>query len=248
MNASTGYRGYQKIGENITEGAPDMHEAIDCYREIQPNAYGSLGKVLEGKNIWPDCPEDFGARMESYVSILKDICRKIMRGISVGLGCPPDTFEGQRAGDAFWVLRILGYPALIGDSSSLRLQDSGVGCGAHTDYGLLTLVNQDDDISALQVKSHVGEWICAPAIPGAFVCNIGDMLKIWTNGRYQPTLHRVVNSSPKYRVSVPFFYEPNFDAVVEPLKLCDDANEFKPLFERAIYGEHINRKVLTNFV
>ncbi|KAH9304901.1 hypothetical protein KI387_009305, partial [Taxus chinensis] len=79
--------------------------------------------------------------------------------------------------------------------------------GAHTDYGLLTLVNQDDDTSALQVRNCAGEWIWAVPSPGTFVCNIGDMLKVWTNGLYQPTLHRVINKNPKYRVSVPFFYE-----------------------------------------
>ncbi|MCI16746.1 2OG-Fe(II) oxygenase family oxidoreductase, partial [Trifolium medium] len=50
MTPATGFRGYEKIGENITQGAPDMHEAIDCYREVTKGMYGDLGKVMEGYN------------------------------------------------------------------------------------------------------------------------------------------------------------------------------------------------------
>ena len=84
-----------------------------------------------------------------------------------------------------------------------------------TQYGLLTLVNQEPHVAALQVKNAAGQWITAHPIPGAFVCNIGDMLRVLTNDRYMPTAHRVINADPEQdRVSIPFFYEPNFDAEV----------------------------------
>eukprot|EP01018_Ginkgo_biloba_P006507 Gb_29182 [translate_table: standard] len=248
MSDSTGYRGYQRLGENITQGRPDMHEAIDCYKDIEPGAYGTLGKTLAGSNLWPDYPRHFGPLMEEYVSLMKALGRKILRGIALGLGAPFDTFEGKRAGDAFWVMRIIGYPASVNHTQNSEVQDSDIGCGAHTDYGLLTLVNQDEDISALQVRNCAGEWIWAVPIPGTFVCNIGDMLKVWTNGLYETTLHRVINKNPTYRVSVPFFYEPNFDAIVEPLDLCKEVTGGTPLFKPVVYGEHISLKVLTNFV
>ena len=69
----------------------------------------------------------------------------------------------------------------------------------------------------LQVKNAEGQWVTAYPVPGAFVCNIGDMLKVWSNGLYQPTMHRVINADPtQSRVSLPFFYEPGYDALVEP--------------------------------
>ncbi|RYR28691.1 hypothetical protein Ahy_B01g052849 isoform A [Arachis hypogaea] len=120
--------------------------------------------------------------------------------------------------------------------------------GAHTDYGLLTLLNQDEDINALQVRNLSGEWISAPPVPGTFVCNIGDMLKIYSNGLYESTLHRVINNSPKYRVSVVYFYETNFDSAVEPLDTIRTRKNGTKKFEKAIYGEHLVSKVLTNFV
>ncbi|KAG0473964.1 hypothetical protein HPP92_015821 [Vanilla planifolia] len=242
MSPATGYRGYQRIGENITLGKPDMHEAIDCYRPMKAGEYGSLGKTMEGENLWPNCPSNFKSSMEEYINLLKELARKIMQGIALALGGPPETFEGEIAGDTFWVMRIIGYPGLPAE-----IQFNDVGCEAHTDYGLLTLVNQDDDVHALQVRNRAGEWICAVPIPGTFVCNIGDMLKVWSNGLYEPTLHRVVNNSPKYRVSVVFFYEPNFDTAAEPLEFCKEKTSGTVKHQRVVYGEHLVGKVTTNF-
>ncbi|KAI3834196.1 hypothetical protein MKX03_030003 [Papaver bracteatum] len=247
MSSETGFRGYQRIGENVTQGKADMHEAIDCYREVKPGMYGDLGKAIEGFNKWPDSPSNFYSVVGEYINLLTDLSRNILRGLALALGGCPGEFEGERAGDPFWVMRFIGYPG-ISDAKGLEMPENDIGCGAHTDYGLLTLVNQDDEIPALQVRNQAGEWIWAVPIPGTFVCNIGDMLKIWSNGLYESTLHRVINNSPKYRVSVAFFYEPNFDAVIEPLEFCKQKLGGIEKCERAIYGEHLVRKVLTNFV
>ncbi|KAI3893745.1 hypothetical protein MKW92_026960 [Papaver armeniacum] len=247
MSSETGFRGYQRIGENVTQGKADMHEAIDCYREVKPGMYGDLGKAIEGFNKWPDSPSNFYSVVGEYINLLTDLSRNILRGLALALGGCPGEFEGERAGDPFWVMRFIGYPG-ISDAKGLEMPENDIGCGAHTDYGLLTLVNQDDEIPALQVRNQAGEWIWAVPIPGTFVCNIGDMLKIWSNGLYESTLHRVINNSPKYRVSVAFFYEPNFDAVIEPLEFCKQKLGGIEKCESTIYGEHLVRKVLTNFV
>uniref|UniRef100_A0A803NQW1 Fe2OG dioxygenase domain-containing protein n=1 Tax=Cannabis sativa TaxID=3483 RepID=A0A803NQW1_CANSA len=249
LNATAGYRGYQKVLENITKGVPDMHEAIDCYRELKPGAYGEVGKILEGHNQWPLNPPNYKEMMEKYINMCTDLSRNIMRGIALALGGSPYEFEGDRAGDPFWVVRILGYPKKPFENGV-----NDIGCGAHTDYGLLTLLNQEDGINALEVRNLSGKWISAPPVPGTFVCNIGDMLKIYSNGLYESTLHRVINNSDRYRVSVAYFYETNFHTAVEPLDICkqrngkvNQADETKKV-ERAVYGEHLVGKVLTNFV
>ncbi|CBI21378.3 hypothetical protein VitviT2T_010982 [Vitis vinifera] len=247
MTPETGYRGYQRLGENVTKGTPDMHEAIDCYREMKPGMYGAVGQPMEGSNEWPANPSNFKQRMEEYVRLCTDLSRKILRGIALALGGSADELEGERAGDPFWVMRLIGYPG-VHNANGKDMPENDIGCGAHTDYGLLTLVNQDDDIPALQVRNVSGEWIWAVPIPGTFVCNIGDMLKILSNGLYESTLHRVINNSPKYRVCVAFFYEPNFDAAIEPLDMCKQRTDGTMKFERAVYGEHLVNKVLTNFV
>ncbi|KAM0943110.1 putative aminocyclopropanecarboxylate oxidase [Dioscorea sansibarensis] len=247
MTLASGYRGYQRVGENITKGKPDMQEAIDCYKPMEHGEYGTLGTPLEGSNLWPDNPSNFKSLVEEYIDLLKDLSRKIMRGIALALGALPESFEGELAGNPFWVMRLIGYPALS-NAKIPEMQGNDVGCGAHTDYGLLTLVNQDPNISALQVRNRAGEWISAVPIPGTFVCNIGDMLKIWSNGIYESTLHRVINNSPTYRVSVAFFYEPNFDTCIEPVNFCKEKVNGVATIEKAVYGEHLVKKVLTNFV
>ncbi|XP_078157980.1 homoarginine-6-hydroxylase 2-ODD-233-like isoform X1 [Carex rostrata] len=245
LTPKSGYRGYQKVGENITKGKPDMHEAIDCYRPILPGQYGDLAKPLEGNNFWPENPSNFKALMEAYLCLVKDLSRKIMRGIALALGGPIDAFEGDCAGDPFWVCRLIGYPVSTDIPESER---SDIGCGAHTDYGLLTLVNQDEEIQALEVQNRSGEWTYAVPIPGTFVCNIGDMLKVWTNGVYEPTLHRVTNNTLLYRVSVAFFYESNFDASIEAVEFCKEKTGGVAKYEKIVYGEHLVKKVLTNFI
>ncbi|CAN6450870.1 unnamed protein product [Victoria cruziana] len=242
MSSSTGFRGYQRVGENITQGRPDLHEAIDSYKVMEPGTYGELGAVMEGPNLWPENPADLRPLIEEYINAVKELSKNILRGIALALGGSPYAFEGKIAGDTFWGARLIGY-----HGSAEKMQD-GVGCGAHTDYGILTLVNQDNDITALQVKNRSDEWIWASPVPETFVCNIGDMLKVYSNGLYESTLHRVINNSSKYRVSIAFFYEPNFETVVEPFDFCKDKTGEVAPFEPKMYGEHLVRKVLTNFV
>ena len=101
------------------------------------------------------------------------------------------------------LFRIFHYPPVTGDAW---------GVGEHTDYGVLTILRQDE-VGGLQVKSPAG-WVDAPPVPGSFVCNIGDMLDRMTGGFYRSTPHRVRNVSGRSRLSFPVFFDPNFHARV----------------------------------
>jgi isopenicillin N synthase-like dioxygenase len=94
------------------------------------------------------------------------------------------------------------------------------GVGEHTDYGLLTLLAQDD-LGGLQVRAVDGSWIDVDPTPGALVCNLGDMLERLTGGRYRSTPHRVRNTSDRGRLSFPYFFDPSWDATVPTLPLDD---------------------------
>jgi len=94
------------------------------------------------------------------------------------------------------------------------------GVGEHSDYGLLTILWQDD-VGGLEVKTRDG-WVKAPPVPGSFVCNIGDMLDRMTGGLYRSTPHRVaLNTSGRDRLSMPFFFDPHFEARVRPIEGLD---------------------------
>jgi isopenicillin N synthase-like dioxygenase len=111
----------------------------------------------------------------------------------------------------------------------------------------VTLLLADSTEGALQVQLKSGNWINANPIPGAFVVNIGDMMERWTNGQWKSTLHRVIHQGSKYRVSVPFFFEPNYDAIVKPLRKCVDRTGGKELYEEVMYGDHLVGKINGNF-
>ncbi|KXG19251.1 hypothetical protein SORBI_3010G029700 [Sorghum bicolor] len=239
MTPDSGYRGYQRLGQHITSGKRDMHEAINYLAPVIPGKYGDLGKILEGSNVWPEYLSNSKLILENYSSLLKDLSRKIMRGIALALGGPVDAFEGTVAGDPYCPMRLISYPVSTDVPEEKRTE---TGMGAHTDYGLLALVNQADDICALEVQNHSGKWIHAMPIPGTFVCNIGDMLEVYSNGIYKPKLHRVINNSLGCRVSAVFFYETNFDAAIEPAEFCKEKTGGTAKYEKVVYGERLVRK------
>lgn len=138
------------------------------------------------------------------------------------------------------------------------------------DYGCYTLLHADSTLGALQVflpapagsdtssDGTQGDWLNADPIPGAFVVNIGEMWQVWTNGLYRATLHRVIHKGDNYRVSIPFFYEPSFDAVVRPLPTAvklqreldlskDSKAPSRQAQDQVVYGEFLAKKVAGNF-
>lgn len=97
-----------------------------------------------------------------------------------------------------------------------------IGAGAHTDYGLLTILKQDM-IGGLQVYNALQDaWVHAYPVPNSFVINFGDMLAAWSSHRVKSTIHRVVHSQPCDRYSVPYFLEPNADSWVAPIDKPDE--------------------------
>jgi isopenicillin N synthase-like dioxygenase len=238
-NGGDGARGYQVVGENVTKGKRDYHEAVDFYREwddLDKNGIPASG-FLRGPNLWPEYPSTLNAVLHSYVDQCQRVGTSLVKAMGDALG-EGDIFVNATT-ESFWVLRMIGYPPLASDG------DEGISCGEHTDYGCVTLLLADDTKGALQVQMKDGSWIEANPIPGAFVVNIGDMMERWTNGEWKSTNHRVIHRGDNYRVSVPFFFEPNFNAVVEPLPECVRRTGGKALFNKVVYGEHLVGKVST---
>jgi isopenicillin N synthase-like dioxygenase len=134
-----------------------------------------------------------------------------MRGIALSLGLDAEYFARTYTADPTVLFRVFHYPP----ARTNEPVGGEWGVGEHTDYGLLTLLAQDD-CGGLQVKARQG-WIEAPPIPGTLVCNIGDMLDRLTGGHYRSTPHRVRNVSGRERLSFPLFFDPAFSAVIEPL-------------------------------
>lgn len=178
---------------------------------------------LMGPNIWPSTdliPEEaFQKPAEEYFAKMFALSLKVMEVIALGMPYGPKVFEEFCSNDAVASIRLLHYPP---DKSNDERQ---LGAGAHTDFGAITLLLQDG-IGGLQVWNYTdGVWVDVVPNPDAFVVNVGDMLQMWTSGRYKSSLHRVINRGGKDRYSVPFFFDGNVDCVLKPLDGSDMGRE-----------------------
>ncbi len=102
-----------------------------------------------------------------------------------------------------------------------------LGARAHTDTNAFTILAQDSN-GGLEVRNRAGDWVGIPPIDGTFVVNVGEVLKVWTDGVFSSTLHRVINRSGNRRYSIPFFMYPSYDAVIQPLIKNPDPSNIAP--------------------
>jgi len=144
------------------------------------------------------------------MAALERLAHRLVAGIALSLGLDEHYFADHGTREPLTLFRIFSYPPAPTNADLW-------GVGEHTDYGLLTILLQDD-IGGLEVKSG-STWVTAPPLPGSFVCNIGDMLDRMTRGVYRSTPHRVRNQASRNRLSFPFFFDPNFFSPVRPIDL-----------------------------
>lgn len=251
------WRGYFPVGGELTSGKPDAKEGLYFGTEIDDDNHPKiLNEVpLHGRNQFPSIDGDeneFRHVILTYMSAIENLGRSIMSGLARSLKLEPEFFDKNYFLDEPTCLfRIFNYPALTNQGQE---DDEDIwGVGEHTDYGMLTILLQDD-IGGLQVNMGHDKWIQAPPIPDTFICNIGDMLDRISGGYYRSTLHRVRNlSKTRDRLSFPFFLDPKWDADVIPVPMegvehVDDDVEHRwdktsvHAF-RGTYGEYLLNKV-----
>jgi isopenicillin N synthase-like dioxygenase len=205
------WRGYFPVDGELTSGRPDRKEGIYFGTELGPDdPRVQAGLPLHGSNLYPAL-SGFRDTLLAYIDEVTAVGQLLLSGIAVGLGLPHDYFLERYTRDPTVLFRIFNYPP-----SSADAHDDELGVGEHTDYGLLTLLRQDE-IGGLEIW-HEDRWLPAPPVPDSFVCNVGDMLERLTAGRYVSALHRVRNVSTRDRISMPLFLDPSFDAVLAPIE------------------------------
>lgn len=221
--------------DNLTEQRkiPDQKESFD------------LGKEDDDlmANIWP--PEGTLPGFREFFADFYNICNsvedKILNDIAVGLGLPANYFQQlHRSRDN--QLRLLHYPPF----DAALLSSGQADCiGAHSDFGTLTLLFQDD-VGGLEIEdpNNSGKFIPVPNVAGTIVVNIGDILMRWTNDELKSTIHRVRTPSDteisaetglrmtKRRYSMPFFICADVSTLVDCVPTChgpDRPKKYEPV-------------------
>ena len=228
-------RGWMEMGKALMYGATrtDLKELFSWGLELGPDdPEVRAGVPLRGANLWPDeaLPGMRPAILGFYEAGRRTGAR-LLRAVAVGLGLAPDAFASRFAkpmarGQLIW------YPPQPAEAG-----EDQFGVAAHTDFGCLTMVWQDD-CGGLQVMARDGQWVEAPPVPGALLVNVGDLLARWSNDRFASTRHRVVNSSGRERYSMAVFYDPDYGAVVDPRDLGLAPGE-APHYPPTLAGEHL---------
>ena len=224
IERSTLKRGFDPIGwQSLDVGQPpDLKESF------------YIGTLSLGPNQWPDeaLVPGFRAACDAYAASMQAAATRLMHLFAIALGLPPSHFDSFMR-DPTCTTRLLHYPP-----QPAQAAPGQIGCGAHTDWGALTLLAQDD-AGGLQVQRRDGSWLDIAPIPGALVVNTGDMMQRWTNDRWLSTMHRVVNQrSGRDRWSIAYFFDLDDRAVIEPLPVCGGADN-PPRYAPLTAGEHL---------
>lgn len=217
----------------------DTKEGYYLGKDVLPDSPEYNPAKLMGPNQWPSpdkCPsmvdcQAFQDVMNEYRSECQRVGFRVVQLLALAIGLDEHFFDDAFA-NPITTLRPLHY------AKETSKPDDGVfACGAHSDYGMLTLLLTDEN-SGLQIFNKDGEWIDVPARPTAFIVNLGDMLERWTNGLFCSTLHRVVTNGSAERYSLPCFYDPHFDTEVRVLDICCSEDN-PPRYPPTSTGQHL---------
>ncbi|WP_410876931.1 isopenicillin N synthase family dioxygenase [Nocardia sp. A7] len=232
---SSNHRGYVPEGEEVFAGmSADRKEAFDLCRDLPADDPDYLaGHPLLGPNQWPDLPA-FKESVSAYYDAVYEVGATLMRAFAVALGQEPEFFTPYLTKPPSQ-LRLVHYP--LDESAEDR-----PGIGAHTDYECITVLR--GTAPGLEVLNGAGEWIDVPPVEGAYVVNVGDMLELWTNGRFVATTHRV-RKVAQQRYAFPLFFTVDYDTLVAPLPAFVGADD--PVRPGLRAGEHLFAQTAQSF-
>ncbi len=219
IEKSQAHRGYVGISAETLDSAAggDLKETLDTGGEHGPDHPEVRANVpLFGPNQFPELP-GFRETWDGYRIQAIEAAERVQRAMARALGMPDDHIVKLPGGETIYNLRLIHYPP----QQAVRPKPGQLGCGAHTDYGTVTVL-ADDGVGGLQVMRRDGTWIDVSAPADAMVVNIGDLMAVWTNDRWVSNPHRVINPPDTDRYSMPLFVTPPFHAMISCLPTCQD--------------------------
>jgi len=222
--------------------APDLFEAFNVGRSDTTGPYYDQHRRFYAPNIWPDVVPGFRQTLGDYLAELRKVTDSLLELFAVALRLDPMHLV-DRTRHAVITARAINYERRSGDVEPVRGQ---MRMGAHTDYGILTVLLADN-VAGLEIHRG-GNWIPVPITSGAFIVNLGDMLARWSNDRWVSTMHRVVpppsgDGGPVRRRSLAQFVEADPDCLLECFETCIAPGE-TARYEPVLAGEYLLSKLM----
>lgn len=212
---NVGFRGYDAMASQSYESGvlPDLKEGFMMgtdMPEYDPRVINR--RFFMGPNVWPPESllknEDFRQPLETYFEAIMKLCWTVMDLVAATLPYGPNVFDEWKANDPACPFRLLHYPPT---PEPVEGQKRQLGSSAHTDFGAITLLLQDEHAGLEIQDRETGEWIPIPPKEDAYVINMGDMISRITDGHYKSSIHRVINRNNNDRYSIVFFFDGNID-------------------------------------
>jgi isopenicillin N synthase-like dioxygenase len=205
------FRGWERVGAELTDNRTDYREQIDMWSEHPPAAPDVEPSFLRllGPNQWLDerALPGFRATVDAFFARMGAVADDLMTAMSVGLGLGPKHFRKLFGDQPQSLVKLISYPPT---------PPGEAGVNAHHDTGFITLLAQHG-VTGLQAQNPDGEWIDIPPRPGAFVVNLGEMLQAMTGNYFVATTHRVI--ATEARLSSGYFHGPDLRTRLDPLPL-----------------------------
>lgn len=177
--------------------------------------------------------------MMEYREELKKLAEKLMEIMDENLGIPKGSmkkaFNGGEEGKAFFGTKVSHYPPC-------PHPEMVTGLRAHTDAGGIILLFQDDVVGGLEILKD-GIWTDVQPIPNSIVINTGDQIEVLSNGKYKSVWHRVQAMPDGTRRSIASFYNPSYNATIEPAtelieKENKEVNQFG--YPKFVFGDYMD--------
>ena len=196
----------------LTKNRRDKKEIFDVGPDVA--AERVAGDVFFGATPFPEWRPQLRPVAHAYVAACEDLSFRLLRLVAAGLGAPDERLVDAFRGDHTSFLRLNHYPTRDpADATADR--PAGLGIHHHTDAGALTVLLTDGK-PGLEVQKD-DAWRPVDPVPGGLIVNIGDMVQVWSNDAYRAPLHRVRAMEAEDRLSLAYFFNPAYAAVIRPL-------------------------------
>ncbi|KAJ1402615.1 Oxoglutarate/iron-dependent dioxygenase [Sesbania bispinosa] len=172
--------------------------------------------------------------IEAYSSEIKRVGEELLSSLSVIMELQKHVLLGLHK-ELVQSLRVNYYPPC-------STPEQALGLTPHSDTTTITLLMQDDDVPGLEIR-HKGNWVPVTPISDALVVNVGDVIEIWSNGKYKSVEHRAVANKNKARTSHASFLFPSGDIEVEPFDHMIDAQNPKS-YKKIRYGDYLRQSIM----